>query len=84
MKILRSLGNEEAIVDSASLLVVMYRLGSMGAPAAAEMKTKEGTFWEDASWASVIAIETHQSIPTLFFCHLPTKIVLPESRFMSS
>ena len=55
MKILRSLGNEDAIVDSASRLVVMYRLGSMGAPAAAEMKTKEGTFWEDASWARVIA-----------------------------
>ena len=55
MKILRSLGNEEAIVDSASRLVVIYRLGSMGAPAAAEMKTKEGTFWEDASWARVIA-----------------------------
>lgn len=55
MKILRSLGNEEAIVDSASRLVVIYRLGSMGAPAAAEMKTKEDTFWRDASLASVIA-----------------------------
>ena len=55
MKILRSLGNEEAIVDSASRLVVMYRLGNMGAPAAAEMKTKEETFWEKASWARVIA-----------------------------
>ena len=55
MKRHRSLGNEEAIVDSASRLVVIYRLGSMGAPAAAEMKTKQGTFWEDASWARVIA-----------------------------
>ena len=58
MKILRSLGNEDAIVDSASRLVVMYRLGSIGAPAAAEMKTKEGTFWKDASWARVIAGKT--------------------------
>ena len=55
MKMLRSLGKEEAIVDSASLLVVMYRLGSIGVPAAAEMKTKEGTFCEEASCASVIA-----------------------------
>ena len=52
---LRSLGNEEAIVDSASRLVVIYLLGSMGAPAAAEMNTKEGTLWEFASWARVIA-----------------------------
>lgn len=44
MKILRSLGKEDAIVDSASLFVVMYRLGNIGAPAAAEMKTKVGTF----------------------------------------
>ena len=43
MKILRSLGKEEAIVDSASLFVVMYRLGSIGVPAAADMKTKVGT-----------------------------------------
>lgn len=65
MKILRSLGNEEAIVDSASRLVVIYRLGSIGAPAAAEMKTKEGTFWEEASWARVIAGKT-RSIPEIF------------------
>ena len=44
IKMFRSLGNEEAIVDSASLLVVMYRLGNIGAPAAADMKAKEGTF----------------------------------------
>ena len=43
MKMLRSLGNEEAIVDSASLFVVMYRLGKIGVPAAADMKTKVGT-----------------------------------------
>lgn len=55
MKILLSLRNEDAIVDSASRLVVIYRLGSIGAPAAAEMKTKEGTCWEAASWARVIA-----------------------------
>lgn len=58
MKILRSLGNEEAMVDSASRFVVMYRLGSMGAPAAAEMKTKEGTWWKEASCASAIAAST--------------------------
>ena len=81
MKILRSLGNEEAIVDSASLLVVMYRLGSMGAPAAAEMKTKEGTFWEDASWARVIAGKD-QSTPNSSLHH--KKNLLPESRFISS
>lgn len=43
MKILRSFGREDAIVDSASLLVVMYLFGRMGVPAAAEMKTNEGT-----------------------------------------
>ena len=52
---LLSFGNDEAIVDSASLFVVMYRFGSMGAPAAAEMKTNEGTLWKDASCARVIA-----------------------------
>ncbi len=57
MKILRSLGKDEAIVDSASLLVVMYRFGNIGAPAAAEMYTNEGTFWNDASCASVIAVQ---------------------------
>ena len=55
---LRSLGNEEAIVDSASLLVVMYRLGSIGAPAAAEMKTKVGTPSWTASCAKVMASNT--------------------------
>ena len=39
MKIERSLGREDAMVDSASLFVVMYRVGSIGAPAAAEMYT---------------------------------------------
>ncbi len=55
MKILRSLGNEEAIVDSASRFVVMYLFGSRGAPAAAEMKMKDLTFWKEASCARVIA-----------------------------
>ena len=44
MKILRSLGNDEAMVDSASLLVVIYLLGKIGVPAAADMKTKDETF----------------------------------------
>ena len=43
MKILRSFGSEDDMVDSASRLVVMYRLGRMGVPAAADRKTKEGT-----------------------------------------
>lgn len=43
MKILRSFGSDDAIVDSASLLVVIYRFGSIGAPAAADMKTNDGT-----------------------------------------
>lgn len=68
MKILRRLGNEDAMVDSASRLVVMYLRGKRGAPAAAEMKTKDLTFWKDASCARVIAtspvfscIKTNQS-----------------------
>lgn len=43
------------MVDSASRFVVMYLFGSIGAPAAAEMKTNEGTFWKEASCARVIA-----------------------------
>ena len=41
---LRILGNEEAIVDSASRFVSMYLFGSIGAPAAADMYAKDGTF----------------------------------------
>ncbi|KAL8946622.1 MAG: hypothetical protein Q9222_007013 [Ikaeria aurantiellina] len=37
MNILLSFGNDDAMVDSASRFVVMYRFGSIGAPAAAEM-----------------------------------------------
>ena len=37
MKMLRNFGIDDAMVDSASRLVVMYRFGSMGAPAAADM-----------------------------------------------
>lgn len=61
MKTLRSFGNEDAMVDSASRFVVMYLLGSMGAPAAAEMKTKEGTFWKEASCARVMAAKVRVS-----------------------
>ena len=49
IKMLRSLGNEDAMVDSASLLVVMYLLGRIGVPAAAEMKTNDEVFWAVAS-----------------------------------
>ena len=37
MKMLRSLGNEDAMVVSASLFVLIYRAGRIGAPPAAEM-----------------------------------------------
>lgn len=53
---LRILGNEEAIVDSASRLVSMYLFGSIGAPAAADMYVKEGTFWKEVSCARVMAL----------------------------
>ena len=56
-------GNDDAIVDSASLFVVMYRLGRIGVPAAAEMKTNDGTFCALASCASAIA--SHQEISSL-------------------
>ena len=62
MKILRRFGKDDEMVDSASLLVVMYRRGSIGAPAAAEMNTKEGTFSATASCASVIATQDLVSI----------------------
>ena len=58
------LGNEEAIVDSASLFVVIYRFGRIGVPAAAEMKTKDGTFCALASCASAMAGHQGISIPT--------------------
>ena len=37
MKMLRSLGKDEAMVDSASRFVSMYLLGRIGVPAAADM-----------------------------------------------
>lgn len=52
---LRSSGRVEAMVASASLLVVMYLAGSIGAPAAAEMYTKAGTCSAEDSWASAMA-----------------------------
>ena len=51
----RILGNREAMVDSASRFVVMYRLGRIGVPAAAEIKTNAGTRCNDDSWARVMA-----------------------------
>ena len=48
-------GNEEEMVDSASRFVVIYRFGSIGAPAAAEMYTKAGTSAKEVSWARVMA-----------------------------
>lgn len=55
-KILLRFGKDEAMVDSASLFVVIYRLGNIGAPAAAEIYTNEGTFCSEDSCARVIAI----------------------------
>ena len=52
---LLNFGNDEAIVDSASRFVLIYRDGRIGAPAAADMKTKVGTFSKFASCARVIA-----------------------------
>lgn len=56
IKILRSSGSEDEMVASASRLVVMYRAGRMGAPAAAEMYTKAGTCSFEDSWASAMAV----------------------------
>lgn len=55
MKMLRRSGRVDVMVASASLFVVMYRAGSTGAPAAAEMYTKAGTCSFEDSWASAIA-----------------------------
>lgn len=56
MKILRRSGSDEDIVDSASLLVLTYLLGRIGAPAAAEIYTKVGTCSKDDSCARATAI----------------------------
>lgn len=56
MKILRKSGRVEAIVSSASLLVVMYRAGRIGAPPAAEMYTNAGTCSVRDSCANAIAV----------------------------
>lgn len=56
MKILRSSGSLEEMIDSASLLVVIYLLGRIGAPAAAEMNAKVGTFSLEDSCANAMAI----------------------------
>lgn len=67
MKILLSFGNDDAILDSASRFVVMYRFGSIGAPAAAETKTKEGTFLKEASCARVMASKgSRQPLAVIF------------------
>lgn len=56
IKMLRSSGSEDEIVASASRLVVMYRAGRIGAPAAAEMYTKAGTCSFEDSCASAMAV----------------------------
>lgn len=54
-KMLRISGKCFAIVDSAARFVVMYLAGRTGAPAAADMYTNAGTFFEFDSLASSIA-----------------------------
>lgn len=56
MNIERIEGKEDPIVDSAARFVVMYRLGKTGAPAAAEMYMKVGTFLVEDSRARTIAV----------------------------
>lgn len=62
MKIFRISGNREAIVDSASRLVVMYLPGNIGAPPAADIKTKVLTFFAAASCARAIAGKFYQQV----------------------
>ena len=52
---LRSLGSEDAMVSSACRFVVMYRFGSIGVPAAADIYTNDGTCSATDSCARVIA-----------------------------
>lgn len=49
-------GNEELMVDSAARFVIIYRWGRTGAPAAAEMYMKVGTFWVEDSRARRMAV----------------------------
>lgn len=56
MKILRSPGSLDSMVVSASRFVVIYRLGSIGAPEAADMYTNVGTCSLDDSFASAMAV----------------------------
>lgn len=55
MNMERMEGKEELMVDSAARFVVMYRWGRIGAPAAAEMYMKIGTFLVEDSRARTIA-----------------------------
>lgn len=55
INILRRSGNLDEIVVSASLLVVMYLLGSIGAPPAAEIYPNVGTFSFVDSCANAMA-----------------------------
>ena len=55
IKILRNSGKVAVIVFSASRLVVMYLDGRIGAPAAADINTKAGTFSFEDSWANAMA-----------------------------
>src|SRR5206468_2892607 len=56
-KILRRFGSSDDMMASASLFVVMYLWGRRGAPAAADMNTKVGTFSRVASRAKETAVQ---------------------------
>jgi hypothetical protein len=56
MNIERMEGNEEPMVDSAARFVTIYRWGRTGAPAAAEMYMKVGTFLVEDSRARRMAV----------------------------
>lgn len=60
MNIERMEGKELDIVDSAARFVVMYRWGRTGAPAAADIYTKVGTFLVEDSRARRIAVVDNQ------------------------
>jgi hypothetical protein len=81
-KILRRSGSFEVMAVSASLLVVMYLLGRIGAPAAAEMYTKVGTCsLEDSCASAMAAIQTGQPRS---YSDIDRDMHVPESLFMSS
>ena len=81
MKMDRSFGKAEAMVDSASRFVVIYRFGKIGAPAAADMKRKVFAPAELASSARVIAVTVSIFQPQGYY---NGEGFVPESLFINS